>query len=707
MKRLLLILAAVAILLPAHAAKSNKELIDSVNQKLACATTLTDSLRLYYDLFDLTTIYDTQELADTILSLALRAGDEYATYDILRRLVRINRENETLSLKYENIIKEMKPSEQQLNTFLYARINNTIHAVRNSDKNKNKERIDSLIARARKEKGASVYTRLEVLFAMCAFLEDQSHMKLLSRYTAETDSILGQFVNHIPELDHFFLSQSADNYAAVGDHAKSIESDLRMLAVLDSLEVRYRNSGRHHRNTDIYRFRSYARIMSNYDALSRDSLEYYYGLIRDFAEKYPGELNADDYYKLKRSDIYYLMDKKRYREALPLIKEQLDEAPDLQFHIRISMVNKLIEAATAIGDRTSRDNGLDLYHSIMERNRSDRGHMHYVDLQTIYETNSFNIREAAFNVEQQHMRRVVEQQKGRMTRIIIAGVLVIVVILLGVIIVMIYLHRRMKRLNQRRAKDNVALMEERDTLKRTQAELVRASEQARSADRQREQFVNNVSNEFKTPVNAIVEYSQLIVDCIDDDKYRYLDRFASVVKLNAELLSMLINDVLDVASYDKGTLKIEKLPVSLRDVCTVAVDTVKTRVNPGVKLINEIDTMPDILIDTDAKRVAQVLMNLLGNAAKFTDEGTITLSGKLGDDGATYTFSVTDTGIGIPQGREEEIFQRFKKLNKYSQGVGLGLPVSRMLARLLGGDVTIDRDYKGAGSRFLFTITIK
>lgn len=707
MKKFLLLLIALAILLPVHAAKSNKELIDSAKSELPKVTTLSDSIRLYYDLFDLTTIYDQEDLAKDILEMAMRAGDREAIYDILRRLIRINLSNDTARLKYENIILEMKPSDEQLNTLLYAKINNTVQAARNPDSPGSKARIDSLINLARKEKGASVYTRLEVLFAMCAYLEDQSQMKLLLRYTEETDSLLGQFGNHIPEIDHFFLSQSAANYSAVGDYDRAIQSDIRMLSVLDSIDAKFRRAGRKFRNTDVFRFRSYARILSNYEGLSRDSLEHFYGLVKNFEAKYPGQLNADDYYKLKRCDIYYLMDKHRYVEAIPLIKQQFAEAPALQFHIKVVLVNNLIKAATAINDRQSRDYGLGLYHKIMEKNRAERGQMGYVELQTIYETNSFNISEASYNVEQRRMRQAVEQQKGRTTRVMLISVSVIVLILLGVLFVMLYMQRRLKKLNENRAKDNVALMEERDTLRRTQADLVRASEQARSADRQREQFVNNVSNEFKTPVNAIVEYSQLIVDCIDDDKYRYLDRFASVVKLNAELLSMLVNDVLDVASYDKGMLKIEKQPVSLRDVTTVALDTVKNHVKPGVKLVNEIDNAPDMLLDTDAKRVAQVLMNLLGNAAKFTEEGSITISGQPVDDGRMYSFFITDTGIGVPQGREEEIFQRFKKLSKYTQGVGLGLPVSRMIARLLGGDVTIDRTYTGRGSRFVFTISIK
>ena len=110
---------------------------------------------------------------------------------------------------------------------------------------------------------------------------------------------------------------------------------------------------------------------------------------------------------------------------------------------------------------------------------------------------------------------------------------------------------------------------------------------------------------------------------------------------------------------------------------------------------------------TDEKRVMQVLLNLLINAAKFTSSGSITLEGGLVRDGTYYQFAVTDTGIGIPAGKEEVIFNRFEKLNRYSQGIGIGLSVSRLIAMLLGGEIKVDTTHEGKGARFIFTIPVK
>ena len=114
---------------------------------------------------------------------------------------------------------------------------------------------------------------------------------------------------------------------------------------------------------------------------------------------------------------------------------------------------------------------------------------------------------------------------------------------------------------------------------------------------------------------------------------------------------------------------------------------------------------PDTTIKTDRRRVEQVLINLLNNAAKFTTNGLITLSYILNTDAGTVTFSVTDTGIGIPKGKESIIFERFEKLDSSTQGSGLGLNICRLISQLLKGNISVDTSYRD-GARFLFTIPI-
>ena len=214
-----------------------------------------------------------------------------------------------------------------------------------------------------------------------------------------------------------------------------------------------------------------------------------------------------------------------------------------------------------------------------------------------------------------------------------------------------------------------------------------------------------MSHEIKTPLHAIVEYTHLITDCADVEKQKYLRRFTDIVTLNTELLLTIVNDVLDIASLENSKKNIRIRNESVKSICEFAIDSTSKYLKPGVKMIFENADAPDITIKTDAHRAEQVLLNLLVNAAKFSDEGTITLSYQLTADGKEIEFAVTDTGCGIPRGSEEIIFERFRQHSIQDQGCGLGLYISRLIARLLNGDVELDPNYR-QGARFIFRLPV-
>ena len=181
-----------------------------------------------------------------------------------------------------------------------------------------------------------------------------------------------------------------------------------------------------------------------------------------------------------------------------------------------------------------------------------------------------------------------------------------------------------------------------------------------------------MSHEIKAPLSAISEYSQLIVDCIPDERRTYLDKFATIININSRLVHTLVNDVLDVAALERKEMSVNKEPVNASDICTVAIGNAFEggRTEPGSAVqLRFVPMEPDVAILSDPQRVGQVLTNLLSNARKFTEKGTITLSYSTNPDDKTITFSVTDTGIGIPKGMEEEIFNRFRQLDHTVQGL--------------------------------------
>ena len=254
-------------------------------------------------------------------------------------------------------------------------------------------------------------------------------------------------------------------------------------------------------------------------------------------------------------------------------------------------------------------------------------------------------------------------------------------------------------------KSNRELLEKSENLEQSRQELVKARDMAQKANNMKTDFIKNMSYEVNAPLKAINEYSKLIVDCADASNRKYLERFTALVELNSELLNTIVNDVLHISEIDSNSVPIHNRSTDLRSMCTMVLDGVRQRLSPHVVLLFDAES-PAISLFTDPQRLHQILLNLLTNAAKFTAKGSITLSYRIDADNGTVVFSVTDTGIGIKPDKKDAIFDRFVKLDKDTQGAGLGLTISRMLARIMGGDVQLDTSYT-KGARFIVILPQK
>lgn len=243
-------------------------------------------------------------------------------------------------------------------------------------------------------------------------------------------------------------------------------------------------------------------------------------------------------------------------------------------------------------------------------------------------------------------------------------------------------------------------------LRKMNSQLKVASDRALQSDRMKTMFVQNMSHEIRTPLNAIVGFSQLLVsmggDLTDEEKAE----MAKDISENSELLLTLINDILDITALESGKYVMTMEPCNVNELCSQAVNTVMHRKAPDVQLVMSSTVPDDFIVTTDVQRVKQVLINMLTNSEKNTRSGSIILGVSHDKQADMLVFSVTDTGIGVPKDKMKEIFERFKKLDSYKQGSGLGLNICRMIAERLGGSINIDPDYEG-GARFVFEIPVK
>jgi len=213
-------------------------------------------------------------------------------------------------------------------------------------------------------------------------------------------------------------------------------------------------------------------------------------------------------------------------------------------------------------------------------------------------------------------------------------------------------------------------------------------------------FLANMSHEIRTPLNAILGFSKLLIGSNDAAKQA---KYYEVIETNTHLLQQLIDDVLDLAKMESGTLKYKYETVDLNELIENVDNTVRIRVQPNA-ILNHVLGMADYKIVTDRDRLSQVLINLLTNACKFTPRGSITF-GYEEQDNSVYFF-VKDTGLGIPKEKQGLLFKRFSRQNDDIQGTGLGLSICKNIIETMHGEIGMKSGGEGKGSLFWFTIPL-
>ena len=243
------------------------------------------------------------------------------------------------------------------------------------------------------------------------------------------------------------------------------------------------------------------------------------------------------------------------------------------------------------------------------------------------------------------------------------------------------------------------------------AELESQAEQLRRASELKSSFLSNVSHELRTPIASVINLSKLLLDeelgggRLDAEQQKQI----GFIGRAGETLLELVNSLLDLARIEAGRMEVVIRPIAVADVMATLRGMFRPLVTrQSVSLVIE-EPPARLSMRSDEGKLAQILRNLIGNALKFTERGEVRVHTTVDDGGAWVTFVVSDTGIGIPSEHLDRVFREFEQVPNAMQaaakGVGLGLPLSRSLAELLGGSLTV-ASTPGAGSAFTLRLPV-
>ena len=673
--------------------------IDAMYRELSHADNAADSLLPMSNIFDLmprTLQRDT--LMWNIRSVAHRAKNFRTEADMIRHLANRYLRNDSVLSHLRSLADSLPDDPVRDETLTFVRIMQNTNRLRFNNDSIPSQAFQKLLQQDiyyEKEGHDNLYNRIVRLHSICLYVGNKSQGLMLEEYIDKLGLLIEQLPPKAYSLRNSFYVMQAYNYAECQLPDKSIEADRKLLKLIDSMQENYAKEGRKFRNYDDNRYIIYSRMLSNHPALDSAEIEHCYREAMKYVGTRPSAAQTNR--KVPLPQICHSLIHHRYADAMPLIKTAL-KSDRLSTGRRRLLLRDLITCADSLNDKATLVQAMRDYTALLEKR--------------LYEQKKEKLEENAILSQAHGMRMEFDQLKIEKTqaeaaylRNILALSAIALIVLLAFVFILTRLNRNKKALTLKLQETNTNLKDERAQLMRSRDDLALARDTAMKANNFKSDFIKNMSREIATPLKVINEYSRLIADFAEhEEDKKYLNSFAHMVELNSELLSAIINDVLHLTEIDHSTISIRRQHISLATLCQAAVNGMKHRTHPGVEMKFDHDASPDTTLYTDPQRLQQILNNLLVNAAKFTVSGSITLSYSVDKDAEKVIMAITDTGSGIPAKEKDRIFERFVKLDPEKQGAGLGLPISRLLARLLGGDVSLDTAWKHKGTRMLITL---
>ncbi len=398
MKKFILLLFTLLILpTEGYATPDKRAMIARLREELATVKTNQDSIKILYDIFDLSSRRDYMNVCKELDAVAARGGDNTVRFDMARQMANVGSSDSVLA-DIERRVRTLPDCKEKKETALFVKIRRLSAIARNISEKERQERIARTIVP--EDNKLDKYGKVERLFTICEYLSVFAKGDMLVNYLDDLGELMKASGIDNYALKNIYYTESANIYSITGNHDKALAADRILLKEIDNLEKRYKAQGRKYRNLDVNRFIIYRRMLSNYDSLSIDEANDLYSKILAIAERNEDVKSTMEYNR--RASAYHAMKNGRYAEAIPYIRRQL--SIERSHILRKRMLEMLVEAASAIGDQTNLDIAQKELDAINREINSVDARQKYNELQVKYDVSALRAENAELELENKNGR---------------------------------------------------------------------------------------------------------------------------------------------------------------------------------------------------------------------------------------------------------------------------------------------------------------
>lgn len=643
----------------AQTTEQKESIVKSLREQLAVATNAQDSIRLLYDIYDLSGRMDHPKIGDLIYQTALRAKNYSVCLDIVRLLSSCYSKDEAY-YQLQELISSLPSSREKDETMLFLKMKRLACAGRTISGSDRQHEIAEIITRIDSKKKESKYDKMLNLYSLVTYLRNDANGDLLKKYLDKLTDMVNSNEFEVFAITSLVNSEAANIYSDAGDSKRAVAADKKLLKLIDGLEKSYQEQGRKYRHLEVNRYIAYRRMIRNYEALRGDEAKQYYAKALELAKQ--SKEVAKDMTDNPYIEAYYRMSQGQYAEAIPNLKKYLQK--ELPLTVRRQALEMLQKAAHSTGDKETELQAVTEHNAILAQLNALKASEKYKELQIKYDVNDLKQRNAALEIENKNEE--IKAAKHIMTFVMFAFIIVAIVLA----ILMFYWAR---------FQSNAKLMGH---------------------------IVDNLASERNSLSNSrYYDYAD------DHDALPEVDRWQYRRKRQNEknfvvstfMTECILDDLLYIAAIGRDDCKKEIQQVSLdaimRQACQRAAENMESHIE-----INPEYPSHDCDLITDREALVFMLAKMIKAAERRSKTREITISSRVNPDKEnSVSFIFTDKGSTFVDGSEQLIFTDFIKAENLLDEDRWGLFFCRIVALLLKSNLIYDRTYS-EGTRFTFTV---